>query len=281
MNNLNRNQVASLFSEKPTPEDIEMFVSYCEATGLNPFARQIIPMMQWDKRAGKYKLTPVVSIDGYRVIADRSGKYGGQTPYQWCGEDGKWKDVWLSKEPPSAARVGVIRTDFEQPVFGVVTWAEKAKYTSNGSLMYNWKEMPTTMLAKCAESAALRRAFPMQLSGLYTDDEIIQESQSVSDVDNFVNTVDTQEVSTITVSDQQLEVPLFKLPEDVYDWASKHFGFDSEQVKTSLKGCGVTGVKPDASLRIAQCLADVFLTKQSQPEPIETELQSTVEDEDF
>ena len=142
-------------------DDLKLFLAQCQRTGLDPFSRQIY----WIKRGNKG--TTQVSIDGFRVIAERSGELDGQEVH-WCGEDGEWKDVWLSKSAPAAARVLVYRKGCQKSFPAV---AKMVEYNAGGPM---WTKMPATMLAKCAEALALRKAFPHQLSGLYTSDEMDQ-----------------------------------------------------------------------------------------------------------
>lgn len=139
------------------------FLEVCKARGLNPFNREIyaIPRSQ--------KMTIQVSIDGMRILAERSGKYRGQLGPQFCAADGQWRDEWLSDEAPVAARVGVLRADFDQPIWAVARY--KAYVQASNPL---WKSMPEVMLQKCAESLALRKAFPQNTAGLYTNEEMMQ-----------------------------------------------------------------------------------------------------------
>jgi phage recombination protein Bet len=149
--------------------DLAIFLNFAKRTGLDPFARQIY-MIGRNSQGGK-KWTIQASIDGLRIVAERSGDYAGQTPVEFCGADGIWRDVWASNEYPVAARVGVLRHGFTAPLYAVAYFDEYVQ-TSNGKPTSMWASKPKLMLAKCAEALALRKAFPNDLAGLYTADEM-------------------------------------------------------------------------------------------------------------
>ena len=153
--------------------DLTVFLNYAQRTGLDPFARQIYMIGRNDRRSGTTKWTIQASIDGLRIVAQRSGEYAGQVGPEWCGSDGVWTDVWLKPGAPVAARVGVLRRGFAQPLYAVALFNEYASFY-NEKPTGLWGTKPAVMIAKCAEALALRKAFPMDLSGIYTAEEMSQ-----------------------------------------------------------------------------------------------------------
>lgn len=152
-----------------TDLELKLFIEQCKRTQLDPILRQIYFIKD---HTGKVQIQ--TSIDGFRLVAERSGVYEGQTQPMWCGEDGVWKDVWLTKKPPAACKVGVYKKGFREALTAIAVFDEYCQRKKDGSLQFMWGKMPALMISKVAESLALRKAFPNDLSGLYTQEEMAQ-----------------------------------------------------------------------------------------------------------
>jgi len=155
-----------------TDDELKLFLYQANRMGLDPLARQI----HFTKRRNKDGTETAVfitAIDGYRLIADRTGKYAGndEPKYEGMAEYGE------NGQAPLKATVSVWKMVAGQraPFTGTAHWYEY--YPGDGGPGFMWRKMPCLMLGKVAEALALRKAFPAELSGVYTDDEMAQAGQ--------------------------------------------------------------------------------------------------------
>lgn len=159
--------IKSQIAPKATDNELKLFLYQAKRTGLDPLTRQIYAIHRWNSQQGKEVMTIQTSIDGFRVIAERSGDYGGQDEPAFTEVDGKLISCKVS--------VYRFRGDVRYPAaVGVAFWDEYKQVGKDGKPSGLWAKMPHTMLSKVAEALALRKAYPQDLSGLYTSDEMQQ-----------------------------------------------------------------------------------------------------------
>lgn len=161
-----------------TDDELELFLHQARRMGLDPLARQIHFQKYKNKKTGKSNVSFITTIDGYRLIADRTGVYAGSDEPRFEGqiEDSAY-GAGEGPNIPAKATVTVYKI-----VAGTLrSFANSAywqEYYPGEWRGHMWRKMPHVMLAKVAEAGALRKAFPADLSGVYTADEMEQASSS-------------------------------------------------------------------------------------------------------
>jgi hypothetical protein len=157
-----------------SPDEFRWIYEQCRARGINPFGNHVFHKKQWNDDTRQPEILLLLKLDGFRAAADDTGLFRGTLGPYWCGEDGQWSDVWLSSEFPYAARVGVKREGFPEPIWRTAKWSEFAQYTDDACtvLVDHWYRMPAHMLGVRAEVTAFRATFPEKLGGVYLPEEL-------------------------------------------------------------------------------------------------------------
>lgn len=147
--------IKDLYAKDLSPQEWNLFCAEAKHRRLSIVKGHMVAV----KRKGR--VTHQVTIHGARHLAERSQLYADSEGPFWCGADGVWKDVWLSEKPPAAAKFIIYRYDSTRPTVAVAVYAERVQtYWKDGreQIVETWDKMPAHMLAKVAESDALKRA---------------------------------------------------------------------------------------------------------------------------
>lgn len=158
------------FANGASDAEFAVLLEVARARRLNPLLKQIHFVQRWDSEKHRMVWASQVSIDGLRALAERTGLYQGQDEPEFVDNpDGTLK----------LCKVRVWRKDWPRPAVGVAYWNEyvqstRDKQTGKTRPTAMWARMPHVMLSKCAEALALRKAFPEDMAGLYTTDEMAQ-----------------------------------------------------------------------------------------------------------
>jgi phage recombination protein Bet len=207
-----------------TNDDFKIFLHVCQKTGLDPFVRQIYAVFRQDYALNKKVMSIQTGIDGYRLIAERTGKYapGQKTTYDY-DKDGKMisATAYIKKQTSDGTWHEISATAFYSEYVQTTT----DKVTKQKIPTKFWQQMPHGQLGKCAEALALRKGFPHEMSNLYTKEEMAQ-------ADNHTDFMPIAENVDIVVENREEilgefvkhypedDVPLIK---DFLDKYSKHW----------------------------------------------------------
>ncbi len=170
-------------AKKLNDVEFDLFMEACRSYQLDPFRRQIIPVIDNENDRDKRRMTFIVTRDGLRVVASRQGDYRpASEPAEFLMKPDSWTQP--REAPPNplkieACTVRLWKKDMGSgdwfPVIGQVYWDEYAP-RGEGWAKSQWAHMPRVMIQKCAEAAALRAGWPDAFAGLYVAEEMASAS---------------------------------------------------------------------------------------------------------
>lgn len=147
-----RRFICSGGKEQASDGELMFYVSFCRANGLDPLRKQCYLLIT--------NKGPQIAmgIDGLRGQAAGTGEYAGQElpVFQETKEEGLQcvSTVYRFVQGQKCAFYGI-------------AWMKESRGTTP-----NWSQRPKTMLAKCAEAQALRKAFPKECGPYFTPEEL-------------------------------------------------------------------------------------------------------------
>lgn len=217
-----------------TDEEFALFMLVCKKKKLDPFTKQVYAI-KWPRRNQPDEMVIIVGIGGYRSMAARSHKrdFGGTSEPRWTfndstlGENGKTP---AGRRIPDTATVQAFRKGGIHVGAATVFWEEFAPVDLKSSRSDFWNRLPKHMLAKCAESHALRKCFP-DLSDIYSEEEMSQRLADLTPGGRQISHDGVAPSGKNLRSDRQLNPSVNQLtPQEVLeakkrgDWCERHHG---------------------------------------------------------
>lgn len=195
------------FMKGASDDEMHLFENICMRTGLSPELKQIYPICRFDKKLGRDVWSFQTSIDGFRLMAERTGKYSpGREPTFVYDEDKKLLSA--------TAYVKKMTADGTWHEVAATAFYNEYVQTFNGKPTQFWEKMEHNQLAKCAESLALRKAFPADLSGIYTVDEMAQ-AETQEKIEKPIELITEEHCYTL----ESLLINHDDIRNDLYEWA--------------------------------------------------------------
>jgi phage recombination protein Bet len=252
-------------------DEFEIFLMACKKTGLDPFMKQIHAVKRKSKNSnGEWVETMTIQtgIDGYRLIAERTGRYApGKQPTYNYDDKGKITSAtaYVKKQTTDGTWHEVAAEAF---------FKEYCPLTKEGKPTKFWNDMPHGQIAKCAEALALRKAFPAEMSGIYTQEEMAQAENQKLVVEPF----EEKPVPFLVkkISPEQLYDLQMILEECSPEYVEKVFNLALKKYKIENL-CDMPLEKYENALNSAKADREAYIKKQAEEykdqELIATEVQ--------
>lgn len=180
--------VDATFPNAKTVDAVIMALSYCKARKLDPFKRPVHIVPMWSSAAGRMIETVWPSISELRTTAFRTQQYcgmekpefGPMIERKFVGTIGRGPDKGKTVEAnlrfPEWCRITILRTlgGKERTFVGPsVYWLESYARRGDTEVPNDmWCKRPVGQVEKCAEAAALRRAFPEEIGNELSAEEM-------------------------------------------------------------------------------------------------------------
>lgn len=174
--------VEAVFPLASSVDSVVLALSYCKARRLDPFKKPVHIVPIYSKEKGKMVDTIWPGIAEHRTTAFRTGQYAGADPANF--------GPMIERQFTGETKQGIQKVDVRFPEWCQITvhrlidglrvpmpgprvyWLETYARMGRTDLPNDmWQKRPSGQLEKCAEAAALRKAFPEEIGDELTADE--------------------------------------------------------------------------------------------------------------